>query len=239
MSTMAYILRRELRLYARTTTGYIILTVALAFLGLAFNAFAVSGQQKSSVVLETFFFWASGVSAVVSVFIAMRLIAEERQNGTLVLLATSPIRSWQLVLGKFFGGVAFLVVFNALTIYMPLLVLVHGKVSLGHLLAGYLGVLLFASAALALGLLCSALAPNQLVAVILGSGVVLVFVLFWALAKIASPPVEDLVAYLSLHDKHFRPFMRGLISSRDVVFYVSLIYVALTAACRVLDAQRY
>ncbi|MBN1961055.1 MAG: ABC transporter permease subunit [Deltaproteobacteria bacterium] len=239
MSNVWYLLRRELGVYLRSPVGYIMIAVALGLEGLAFNAFALIGQHKSSEVLETFFFWSGGITAAVSIFVAMRLIAEERQSGTLALLATSPLRDWQIVLGKFLGGVIFLVVLNALSIYMPLLILVHGKISLGHLFAGYLGVILFASSTLALGLLCSAVSPNQLVAVILGSGVVLIFILLWALSKIADPPLEDILAYLSLHNKHFRPFMRGLISVQDLVFYLSLIYVSLTMTTRVLETRRW
>lgn len=239
MSNVWYLLRRELGVYLRSPMGYVMIAVALGLEGLTFNAFAVATPQKSSEVLEAFFFWSGGITAAVSVFVAMRLIAEERQSGTLVLLTTSPLRDWQIVLGKFLGGVIFLVVLNALSIYIPLLVMVHGKVAVGHLIAGYLGVLLFASSTLALGLLCSAVSPNQLIAVILGAAVVLIFILLWALSKIASPPLENILAYLSLHDKHFRPFMRGLISLQDVVFYVSLIYVSLTMTTRVLETRRW
>jgi ABC-2 type transport system permease protein len=117
--------------------------------------------------------------------------------------------------------------------------MVNGKISLAHILAGYLGVLLIGAASIALVMLCSALAPNQLVAAVLGGGAVLVFLLMWLLSKIASPPIEDLLAYLSLHDKHFRPFMRGVISIQDVVFYVSLSYVALLMTTRVLESRRW
>lgn len=233
------IFRRELGLYLRSPMGYIIVAVALAADGLLFNALALPGQRRSTEILADFMLWTGGISATAAVFIAMRLIAEERQSGTLTLLATSPVRDWQIVLGKFLGGLALIAVLNALTVYMPLLVLVHGKIAFGHVLAGYLGILLLAGAALALGLLCSAVAPNQLVALVLAGGVVLTFVLFWALSKIASPPVEDLVAYLSLFDKHFRPFMRGLVSVQDVVFYVTLTYVALVMATRVLETRRW
>ncbi len=239
MSNVWYVLRRELGVYLRSPMGYIIVAVMLGIDGLLFNAFGLAGQAKSSQVIESFFLYTSGVSITASVFLAMRLIAEERQTGTLVLLATSPIRDWQIVMGKFLGGVAVLVALNVLTAYMPAMVMVHGKISLGHLFAGYLGVLLISSSSLALGLLCSALAPNQLLAVILGAAVVVVFILLWALSKIASPPVEDLIAYLSIHDKHFRPFMRGLVSIQDVIFYLSLTYVSLTMASRVLETRRW
>lgn len=240
MRNLWWIARRELGAYLRSPMGYIIIFCVLVADGLLFNAFAIgSGARKSSVVLENFFYLASGTTLIASVFISMRLIAEERQTGTLVLLATSTVREWQLVLGKFMAAVVFLATMNALTIYMPLLVMVNGKVSLGHIVSGYLGLMLIGSAAVALGMVCSALSPNQLVAAVTAAGTVTVFVLLWILSRIASPPIEDLIAYLSLHDKHFRPFMRGLISTQDIVFYVSLTYLALLTATRFIEARRW
>ena len=122
---------------------------------------------------------------------------------------------------------------------MPLLVMLNGKVSWGHIFAGYLGLMLIGSASLALGVLCSAISPNQLVAAILGAATVATFVLLWLLSRVASPPIEDLLAYMSIHDKHFRPFMRGLVSLQDVVFYLSLTYVSLLISTRVIEARRW
>jgi ABC-2 type transport system permease protein len=240
MSNVWWILRRELGAYLRAPIGYVIIFAVLVIDGLLFNAWAIgSGARKSSEVLEIFFYCASGSTLLASVFVGMRLIAEERQSGTLALLATSPVREWQLVLGKFLSALVFLTIMTGLTLYMPLLVMVNGKISLAHILAGYLGVLLLGATALALVLLCSALAPNQLVAAVLGAAVVVVFLLMWLLSRIASPPLEDLLGYLAIHDKHFRPFMRGVISVQDVVFYLSFTYVALLGATRVLEARRW
>ena len=122
---------------------------------------------------------------------------------------------------------------------MPALVMLHGKISWGISSAGYLGLMLLGGAALALGLLCSALAPNQLVAAVLSAATVSGFILLWLLSRIASPPLEHLIAYMSLHDRHFQPFMRGLVSVADVVFYVSLTYVALLWATRIIEARRW
>ena len=225
MNNVWWIIRREFGSYLRSPIGYIIIFAVLVVDGLLFNAFAMgTGAQKSSQVLENFFFFTSGTTLFAAIFIGMRLIAEERQTGTLALLATSPVREWQLILGKFLAALVFLCVMTALTIYMPLLVMINGKVSMAHILAGYLGIFLLGAAAVALVLLCSAIAPNQLVAAVLGAAVVTTFLLMWLLSRIASPPLEDLLAYLSIHDKHFRPFMRGIISVKDVVFYVSLIW---------------
>ena len=110
---------------------------------------------------------------------------------------------------------------------------------MAHILAGYLGLMLLAGSALALGLLCSVLAPNQLVSAILSALLVSVFVLFWLLSRIASPPLDEIISYLALHDKHFQPFMRGLVSTKDILFYISLTYVALLMATRFLEARRW
>jgi ABC-2 type transport system permease protein len=235
-----WIMRRDLSAFLRAPMGYIVMFGALGLLGLLFNVDAVgSGARVSTAVLSRFFFLASGVMGTAAIFLSMRLIAEERQLGTLTLIMTSPVRDWQLVLGKFLSAVALLAILMALSVYMPLLIYINGKISVAHLFAGYLGVLLISSTALALGLLCSAVSPNQLVALILGAFLVGLFWLFWLISKIAAPPIEELVAYLSLHDKHFRPFMEGVVSLRDVVFYVSLIYVALLSATRVLESRRW
>lgn len=240
MRNVWWILRRDLGAQLGSPLGYVILTCALALHGVAFNTMVVgSGSMLSEEVLMRFFFWSGGINAAAAVFVAMRLIAEERQLGTLTLISTSTVRDYQLVLGKFLSGVAFLTLLTALTLYMPALILLNGKIAVAHLLAGYLGMMLFASSTLALCLVWSAIAPSQLVALVLGALTVVVFILFWFIAKTASPPFEDLIAYLSLHDKHFRPFMRGLVSTRDVVFYVSLIYVALVGATRIIEARRW
>ena len=102
-----------------------------------------------------------------SIFISMRLLAEERQAGTLPLLYSSPVKDRDIVLGKYLAGLAFLAVFLVCTVHMPLLIMVNGKVSAGHIFAGYLGLLLLGSACMAVGTFGSALANNQIVAAII------------------------------------------------------------------------
>jgi ABC-2 type transport system permease protein len=239
MRTVYTLARRDLLSTLRGPTGYLLVAAALLVDGLMFNAWALSEHVVSSQVLERFFFCTSGTTLLASLFIAMRLIAEERQSGTLILLSTAPLRDWQLVLGKYLSGLTVLAILTLSSVYMPLLILLHGKVSFGHVAAGYLGLMLLGSAALSLGLLASALAPNQLIAVALGAVFTLGFLLLWLLSRVASPPLQDLLAYLSLHDKHFRPFMRGLVGLADVVFYLSLTGLALLCATRVLEARRW
>lgn len=240
MINVWWIFKKEVAYYLRSPIGYVILALALLLNGILFNVFAIGTQSRlSSEVLSEFFLHTGGVIVAASIFVTMRLIAEERQNGTLILMLTSPVRDYELVLGKFLGGFFIIALLAGLTIYMPFLVLLNGKVSWGHIFAGYLGVLLVGSASVALGLLCSALAPNQLVAAISAAGVSLVFVLFWLISRVANPPLEELLAYLSIFDKHFRPFQRGLLSLQDFVFYLSLTYVALLVTTRVIESRRW
>jgi ABC-2 type transport system permease protein len=240
MGGIGWVCRRELGSYFRALWGWGILSAVLMVQGLLFNAFAVGTTPRlSSQVLEIFFYNQSGTTLLVAIFLSMRLLAEERQSGTWAVLATSPLKERDIVLGKFMGAWLYLLVLNACTLYMPLLVALHGKISWGHIAIGYVGEMLLGAATLALGLLCSALAPNQLMAAVSTSVTVATFILLWLLARIASPPFAQVLSYLSLHDRHFRPFMRGIVSVNDVVFYLTLTYVALTAAIRATEARRW
>jgi ABC-2 type transport system permease protein len=169
----------------------------------------------------------------------MRLLAEERQAGTLSLLYSSPVKDRDIVLGKYLAGLAFLAVFLACTVYMPVLIMVNGKVSAGHIFAGYLGLLLLGSASLAVGTFGSALARNQLLAAIITSCMLVGLILCWLLARITEQPLAEVFSALSLWNQHFPPFQSGLVHVRDVAYYLLLTYVALFAATRVLEARRW
>lgn len=234
------IARRELAGYLRTLSGYVVIAVILALNGLFFNAYALGGASKRSAeVLSQFFYYSSGFTIVASVFISMRLLAEERQTGTLPLLYSSPLRDRDIVLGKYLAGLTFLGLYVLCTLYMPLLVMVHGKVSFGHVAAGYLGLLLLGSASLAVGTFGSALARNQLLAAITSAVLLVALILCWLLARITEQPLADVFSAMSLWNQHFPPFQSGLVHVRDVVYYLVVTYVALFAATRVLEARRW
>jgi ABC-2 type transport system permease protein len=234
------IARRELAGYLRTLSGYIIIAAILVLNGLFFNAYALGKTAVlSAKVLSKFFDYSSGFTMIASVFISMRLLAEERQAGTLPLLYSSPLRDRDIVLGKYLAGLVFLALYLACTLYMPLLVMVHGKVSAGHVFAGYLGLLLLGSASLAVGTFGSALASNQVIAAIL-SGVMLgALLVCWMLAAIIEQPLADVFSAMAVWNQHFPPFAAGLVHVRDVAYYLVLTYAALFGATRVLEARRW
>ena len=136
MSNIGIITRRELASYFRTPSGYLIAAATLLVQGLLFNTRALGGQKLSSQVLMDFFRDSSGTTTVAAVLLAMRLFAEERQSGTLVLLYTSPVREVEIVLGKFLSALAFLTIITLTSLYIPAMILVNGKISVGHMFAG-------------------------------------------------------------------------------------------------------
>jgi ABC-2 type transport system permease protein len=237
---VAIIVRRELAGYFRTPSGYLIAAATLLVQGLMFNSLALGGGAKlSAQVLQDFLRYSSGTTTVCAVLLAMRLFAEERQSGTIVLLYTSPVREAQIVLGKFLSAFVVLTVITLLSLYLPALIFVHGKVSIGHIAGGYMGLLCVGAATLALGVLGSALARNQLVAGVIAALLIFVLFLSWSLSRVVDPPLGTVIAHFSLYEKHFFPFMRGLIQLSDLVYYASVVYLALLTATRVVERQRW
>lgn len=240
MKNIVLIARRELAAYLRTPGGYIIAAAALLIDGLLFNALAIGSSAKlSSQVLQDFFYFASGTTMISAVLLSMRLMAEEKQSGTVVLLYTSPVRESEIVVGKFVSAFVFLAAMTLLTLYMPALIFVNGKVSWGHIASGYVGLLLLGGTVLAIGVLGSSLARSQLVAGVVTTLIVVTLLLCWLIARVADPPLTTVISYLSLFDRHYRPLQRGLLQLSDVVFYLSVTYFALLSATRVLQSQRW
>ncbi|MCG5054021.1 MAG: ABC transporter permease [Myxococcales bacterium] len=240
MSNVLTIAGRDLGAYFRTQSGYVIFALVLLIDGLLFNAFALGEpDRRSSEVLAKFFYFSSGTTMIASVLISMRLLAEEKQTGTIVLLTSSPLRDRDIVLGKYLSGLTFMAIITLATVYMPLLILVHGKISWGHLAAGYLGLLLLGSATLALGTLGSALARTQVLAAIISGVLVVLLLTCWLLTRVTDYPMNEVVLELALYHRHFPSFTMGLIRLADLLYYAMVSYVALFLAIRALEARRW
>jgi ABC-2 type transport system permease protein len=241
MTATLLIARRELAAYLRTMGGYVIAAAVLFVNGILFNAFALGSEHShlSTEVLSQFFYLCSGTIMTASVFLSMRLLAEERQMGTMVLLASSPVHERDIVLGKFLSALLFLALMTLAGVFMPMLILVNGKLSVGHVAAGYLGLFLLGSASLALGTLGSTLARSQLVAAMISGGMVVGMILLYPLGSLTERPLNDVLFGLGIWHKHFPPFQAGIINLRDVVYYLAVTYFALFVSVRVLEARRW
>jgi ABC-2 type transport system permease protein len=239
VSAVLLIARRELYAYLRSPLGAAIIAAALVVDGLLFHLRALSKPMLSAEVLTEFFYSASAATMVASIVLSMRLLAEERQTGTFTLLSTSPVRDAEIVAGKFLSAFGMLALLTLLTLYMPLWVLVNGKVSWGQLFVGYLGLLLLGAACISIGLFASALARSQVVAAILGAGILAVFLLLWMVANVVEAPLNGVLSRLALHHENYRPFMQGILDLRGVVYYLVFSFFFLLAATKTLEARRW
>ncbi len=240
MRPIFLIARRELSAYLRSLSGYVIIAALLFISGLLFNAFALgNGEKRSSEVLSAFFYFSFGTTTVAAILLSARLLAEERQSGTISLLYSSPVRDAEIVIGKFLAAIGFLAIATLVSIYMPLLVMVNGKISWGHIAAGYFGLLLVGSAVTAIGTFGSSLARNVVVAAIINACIVVALLVTWMLAKVTDRPLTDIFTAMALYNEHFVPFQSGIVHLRDVVYYLAVTYLALFGATRVLEARRW
>jgi ABC-2 type transport system permease protein len=207
--------------------------------GLLFQAGAMGGPRLSAQVLADFFYYISGVTMIGAIAMSMRLIAHEREKGTLVLVNTAPVRDSQIVLGKFIALFTFLFVVTALTAYMPALIFVNGRVSIGHIMVGYLGIILLGAAAVSIGLFASAFARTQVIAAVLGAAVLGIMILLWMAAKVSEPPVNNFLLSMAIHHERQRGFMTGVLKFENVVYYLAVTYFFLLAAIKTLEARRW
>jgi len=220
MSTAGTIFHRELKSYFSSPVAYIVI---LAFLGvthwLFFRTFFLANQSS----LRPFFTLLPWIFLFLCPAITMRAWAEEKKLGTLEVLMTFPVREREAVLGKFLAAFTFLVITLGLTLSLPLTVLMVGSPDPGQIWGGYLGACLLGAAYLAIGLFASSLTENQIVAFILailaGFALLIIgedFALFSMPAALV--PV---CAWLGL-GAHFDSIGRGVIDSRDILYYLTV-----------------
>jgi ABC-2 type transport system permease protein len=182
--------------------------------------------------------------AVVALFVmpmlTMRLMAEEKRQGTIELLATSPITTLQIVMGKFLGavGILALMVVTGMVNFVPLWKFASGGPEWKPVLIGALGLLLVGSAIISMGLFLSSLTRNQIVAGILAFGLALIFWIVGWFDQPTAGPVMKAVAYLGITN-HLTDMMKGVIELKDLVFYLSFISFGLFLAHQSVESQRW
>lgn len=242
MSPIAAVTLRELRSYFVTPVAYVFLVIFLLLTGF-FTFTAGNFFERGEASLAAFFGWHPWLYLVLVPAVGMRVWAEERRSGTMELLLTLPITTWQAIVAKFLASWLFLAVALALTFPAIITVNVLGEPDNGVIVAGYLGSLLLAGAYLAITCMTSAMTRNQVVALILS--VVLCLFLILAgfnpvtdlLTRWASPALVDTVAAFSVVT-HFDGFQRGVIDARDLGFFLSVIGFALFATGVVIRGHR-
>lgn len=170
--------------------------------------------------------------------ITMRAFAEEKRAGTYELLMTAPLSVTEIVIGKFLGAFVFVFLMVLLTGIYPAILLAYGNPEVGVLLGGFLGLLLLATAFLSVGLLTSSLTQNQIIAAVSCLVILLLlYVISWP-AETAGETMGAVLRYLSLTE-HFGEMVKGVIDTRDLIYFVSVIALALFLTQRAVESLRW
>ena len=235
MSPALVISRREIRTYFNSPVAYIVVTVFTIITGyLFFTQLFVEKQAE----LRGFF----GIMPLLFMFLApaitMRLLADEKSSGTIELLITLPVKDWQVVVGKFLAAMALLCTALALTLVFAITVRSLGPLDRGPAIGGYIGLVLMGGAYVSIGVMTSSFSRNSIVSFIVAFAISFALYLIGRLTQFVPPSLQALTSFLSI-DSHFENISRGVIDSRDVIYYFSVIGVCLLVATLSLESRRW
>lgn len=237
MKNILTIARRELGAYFNSPIAYV--TVSVFLLLSAFLFFQALFIQQQADLRELFDgFWTTLLVAVVGPAITMRLLAEERSNDTLELLLTMPVTDWQVVIGKYVAALGLFAFLMAGMLVFAGTVAYLGPLDKGPAFAGFLGLFLVGATYMAVGMMTSAFTKNQIVAFILA---VLVCLLLWLVGKVVQvmpPSLQPIVDWLGT-DSHIGNMARGVIDTRDVFYFGSIITSCLLVTQAALESRRW
>ncbi len=253
MRNILAICGKELRGYFSSPIAYLLLTIFAVMIGYLFwlevSYFVARGMQMqmqgqsfpmnvNQLVVAPLFGNASVVMLFLIPMITMRLFAEENRQGTMELLLTSPIRDWEIVIGKFLGAFLMYAAILAISMIDVALLFAYGHPAWQPILAGYLGLLLQGGCLLAIGTYISTTTKNQIVAAGATFAVCLLLWLLSSMTELDQSAVGTVAAYFSVL-AHFEPFSKGIIDTKDVVFYLTFIFFGLFLTTRSLESLRW
>jgi len=221
MRNITAVFQKELRSYFNSPIAYIVIVLFVGFSGwLFFRSFFMSNQAS----MRLYFTMLPWLFMIFAPLITMRLWAEEKKLNTLELLMTMPLKDWEAVLGKFFASLFLLVVMLLLSLPLALSVSALGNMDWGPVIGGYLGAFLMGAAYLSIGLFVSSVTQNQIVAAVTGF-----FICFgmWIVGEsivvfMAPASLAGVLEFLGL-GSHFDSIGRGVIDSRDIIYYLTVI----------------
>ncbi|MGB5081143.1 MAG: ABC transporter permease [Burkholderiales bacterium] len=234
--------KRELAAYFESPVAYVFLVIFLLLAG--FFTFTFGGFfERGEASLAALFNWMPWLFLFLVPAVGMRLWSEERRLGTIELLLTLPVATWQAILGKFLASWGFLVIALALTFPIAVTVNVLGDPDNGVIACGYLGAALLAGTYLAITCMTSALTRNQVIAFVLAVVLCLLLVLVGfspvtdLLARWASPWLVEAVTRFSVLS-HYDGLQKGVLDSRDLLYFLSVMAFTLFATGVILRSHR-
>jgi ABC-2 type transport system permease protein len=237
------IFKKELRSYFTSLIAYVVLAVFLVLAGYYFYTdlalFVLWGGASVQEGLWQYLFHDIRLILLFTIpLLTMRLFSEEKKLGTIELLFTYPFRDIEILLGKYLACLTVFSVMLGFTVLYPILLAIVYQVELGPLVASYLGMFLLGSAFISCGIMVSSLTENQIVAALVTSGIIITFwFIDWNEAAV-SPSVAVVLHHLSFFE-HFYNFVRGVIDTKDVIYFMLFIFFFLFLTLRSLESRRW
>ena len=237
------IFKKELRSYFTSLIAYVVLAVFLVLAGYYFYTdlalFVLWGGASVQEGLWQYLFHDIRLILLFTIpLLTMRLFSEEKKLGTIELLFTYPFRDIEILLGKYLACLTVFSIMLGFTVLYPILLAIVYQVELGPLVASYLGMFLLGSAFISCGIMVSSLTENQIVAALVTSGIILTFwFIDWNEAAV-SPSVAVVLHHLSFFE-HFYNFVRGVIDTKDIIYFMLFIFFFLFLTLRSLESRRW
>ena len=237
MKNIGIVAGKELSSYLASPMAYIVAATFLALSGTFFAAY-LADTSYTDTSIRGFLDAAQILILFFAAVLTMRLVAEEKKLGTWEFLLTVPLKDSEIILGKFIGSLAMLTGMLALTLYYPILLIVLGDPDLGPIGTSYLGLFLLGSASLSIGIFTSSLTANQIVSAVVAGGIIFGLWFLGMAANFAPGAVGEILSYLSL-SQHFPDFMRGIIDTRAIVYYLCVTALFLYLAIESVESGRW
>jgi ABC-2 type transport system permease protein len=235
VSNVGPIFKKELKSYFNSPIAYVVIVVFLGLVGYFFtsNLFLmnVASMRLMFELVPTIFLF-------VIPAITMRLLSEELKSGTIELLTTKPLYDVEIVLGKFFASWALIAIALLPTLIYLITIALLGKIDSGPVIGGYLGLLLMAGVYVAIGLFASSLTENQVVAFIIGFGLVFGLFMLDKVLMYVPESITGIVEYLGI-DYHYSGIARGVIDTRDLVYFLTLLGFSLYLSVITLEKRKW
>lgn len=228
---------KELRSYFTSPLAYVATVFLLGVSGFAFTLEILGSPRAEADRVGGIIAFMTVLLLFVTPVLTMGLLAQEKSSGTIELLMTRPVRDWEIVIGKYLGAVGLVLLILVLTLQFPLIVELAGDLDWGLILASYMGVILAVMAFLAIGVFASSLTANQIAAAVIGLFLLLVFWFIGAAAGAVSERLGDVFKHISLVE-NLLDFSKGIIDTKAIVYFATLIGYALFAAVRSLENRR-
>jgi len=247
VSPMLTIAKREFRSYFDSPLAYVVICLSYFGLGLMFfNVGASFWRVDKASLTDLFVYVGPGLSGLVVPVVTMALVAEERRSGTLEMLITLPVKDSDVVVGKYLGALGLVLTLLAAMLVYPITMFYApwhlGNLDWGPVRSAFLGLVLFSAASVAIGLLISALTKSQAVAFFL---TFFVLVILWMMGEFTdyvgqeiSQGMANVMSYVSFNSR-LQGFIRGLVDTRDIVYFVSITLLALVFAFRALERRKW